>query len=198
MKTRYDAETLADQTSPKTRSIRGAIRRMVIKATKRALWQLEGHRIQGTVESPEAEVFSGVGFYSRPAASSRAEAVLLSIGDAQHPVIVATRDEDLRKLWKADLDANPDVAAMFNRATIVLVKADNTVEIRSRTGVAVSLAPVAELQRLYGAIVAAIAAVTLAGGVTAPAALNALNALKTALDALVPAWPAGTTILKAE
>lgn len=187
-KTRYGADDHARSISDETRGARGAIRRMAIKVTKRVYWQLTGHRIGRTVEAPEAEVFSGVGFYARPRPSSRAEAVLVRIGEAQHAVIIATRDEDLRKLWKDELDGAPDLAAMFNAATIVLIKPDNTVEIRSRGGVAVSLAKKADLDALKAAIVAWV-----------PVAGDGGGALKAKLLELFDdPWPVGTTVLKGE
>lgn len=143
----YSSQELAKAISPRERGVRGAVRRLFIRATKRVLWQLEGHRFGGVVEGVDAEPFTGIGFYSRPRTSSRAEAILESIGDAEHAVIVATRDEDLRKLWKALLDANPDVAAMFNSLAGVIVHG-SLVEARSREGEAKSLAFAEKLQRL--------------------------------------------------
>ncbi len=137
---RHESEEFAYTSGETYRGLRGLARRMAVRLTKGVLWQLTGHKYHGHTETLEVEPFTGVGFYARPRPSSKAEAVAISIGDAQHTVIIATRDEDLRKLWAAELDAGADVAAMFSSATIVLCKADGTVEIRSRGGAAVSLA----------------------------------------------------------
>lgn len=130
------------------RDLRGLVRRMIVRFTDGVLWQLTGHRFADHTETVEAEVFSGIGFYSRPRAGSKtAEAILERIGDAQHVVVVATRDEELRALWKAILDANPDLAAMFNSLAGVIVKGA-TVEARTIEGEAKSLAFAEKLQAL--------------------------------------------------
>ena len=191
------ARQLREDTGAKARDLKGVARRMLIKFTDRVLWQLTGHRLQAHTETVEAEAFTNVGFFSRPREGTKtAEAILQRIGDAQHVVVVATRDEDLRALFAGDLD-EADIAALFNSNVIVVLKG-STAEVKSRGGTAVSLAPNAELERLRAAIDDAIAAVTLAGGPSAAAALVALNAFADALDALLPAWPAGTTVLKGE
>lgn len=145
---RSTKEDLARERGPRERRSRGLTRRMRIRSTGGSQWQVTGYTFLGHVETDNPEPFTGVGFYSRPRSSSRAEAVVITIGEAQHRVIVATRDEDLRRLWKDELDEESDVAAMFNVTTIVLIKPDGTVEIRSQGGAAVSLAKLAELQAL--------------------------------------------------
>ena len=143
-----DAQDFARETSAIARRMRGLTRRMRIRSSSGAVWQVTGHRVMGNLEAPELEPFTGVGFYSRPRPTSKADAIVITVGDAKHQVIIATRDEDLRKLWRTELDAGADVAAMFNSATIVLCKPDGTVEIRSRGGTAHRLAKASELQAL--------------------------------------------------
>ena len=149
---RHRSADLAHVGSPEFRGLLGRARRMAVRFTER-LWQLTGHKIEGVRETIESEPFSGVGFYARPPAGSKtAEAVVISIGEsAQHHVIIATRDEAIRQVWTDELDAGADVAAMFTSTTIVLIKPDGTVEIRSKDGTAVPLAKASELQALAAA-----------------------------------------------
>jgi phage gp45-like len=184
---RNTKEDFARERSPRERRSRGLTRRMRIRSSAGAQWQVTGYTFLGQTETDKVEPFSGVGFYARPRASSRAEAVVITIGEAQHSVIVATRDEDLRRLWKAELDAGEDVAAMFNSATIVLCKSDGTVEIRSRGGEAKRLLTVDDGEALKSAINGAATT----GG-------DGGAAFKAALLAALAAWPTGTLVLKGE
>ncbi len=191
---KHDSRDLAERVSPEARGARGAIRRMLIRFTDKVRWQLAGHKVDGVVESPPAEPFTGIGFYARPVEGGNAEAILASIGDAQHAVIIATRDEDLRKLW-ADVLDKPDLAAMFNRSTIILINADGTVEIRSRGGTAVELAKASEVQALASAFYAHIHAAA-GSPTTAPIADFSLPD-PPGLPLVNPGQP-GTTVLKGE
>lgn len=170
--------------------LRGMARKLVAGAiaSSRA-WQLLGYEgIEGERETfDDVEVFQGVGFGSRPAAGGTPEVIVLNIGGrAGHPVVVATRDESTRVSLEAD------ETAIWNSKSLVLIKADGTVEIRDRAGVALPLATKADL----AALVAAIRAWT-------PVPNDGGAALKVALLALfdtpdADTWPAGTQKLKAE
>ncbi len=111
----------------------GRVRRMAVKLTSGAFWQAVGHLLldSRTRETVSAEVFGAIGFHSRPAAGANAEVVVVFPGGAANPVIVATRDEDLRRAM-GDLDQ--DQTAMFNRIVTVLCKG-STVEVRTAVGV---------------------------------------------------------------
>lgn len=123
-----------DQTSTAERERLGAIRRMAVNLTSGSFWRVLGHLLFGNVrEQHDAEVFSGIGFYARPKAGANAEAIVAFVGGASNPIIIATRDEDARKAI-AQLD--DDSTAMFNTATIIVIKPDGTVEIRTAAGVA--------------------------------------------------------------
>lgn len=181
---------LMHATSPSAARAAGAVRRMAIRLTARALWQLAGYVIDGETEVVSVEPFTGIGHAARPPASSKPEAIVLMVGDAKHPVVVAVRDEQTRAAIAGALKA--DESMLFNSKALVHVKDDATIEARKPAGTALSLAPQAELSRFLIALTAAIA--TLGGAIAAPE----LSALKTAIEALVPAWPAGTTVLKGE
>lgn len=171
------------------RILSGTIRRMVINVTGN-LWRVLGHLLPDSKrEARDAEVFSGVGFYARPPEGANAEAVVAFPGGAAGPIVIAARDEATRQ---ASAAIDPDESVIFNSVARVLVRADGTVEITSIGGGAVALAKASDLSRFMTALIAAITA--LGGSPSAPE----LSALKTALEALIPAWPDGTTVLKGE
>lgn len=120
------------------------IRRLVVAASSKGLWNLEG--FEDEIE-PEVPVFSGIGFYSRPrdADTSDAECVVVKIGGkTAHPIIVATRDETLRQLLAAIRDLFEDETAMFNSKARVHILKDGTVEVDDGSG-AVALATKADV-----------------------------------------------------
>ena len=137
--------------SPDTRGVLGKVRRFAL-GTTRTLWQVLGHLLlDGRRESRDAEVFSGIGFYARPRATDRAEAIVVFTGEnAASPVVVATRNEDTRSAVAGGLAE--DESAMFNSAAIVVVKANGTVEVRLAGGVAVALATLADVQAIRSAL----------------------------------------------
>lgn len=180
---------LAQVLDPETLRRTGSLRRLAISLTAKALWQLIGFRApDGSKETMSVEPFTGIGIYARPPASSKSEAIVLMIGDAGTPVIVAARDEKTRAAIAGAL--LEDETATFNSQSIFVHKADGTMEARSAAGVAQSLATNAALTALKNAIVN-----------WTPVANDGGAALKVALTALFtgpPVWPAGTTKLKGE
>lgn len=122
------------------------IRRLAVAASPGGLWQV----VAGGDESPLTDVplFQGVGISARPSADSGgAEAIVVKVGgDQRHPVIVATRDESVR------LDVEEDETAIYNSGSVVLIKADGTVEVRSRGGSAQALATKADVDALQTAV----------------------------------------------
>lgn len=138
---------LAERTDPLVNRVAGMVRRMAIQTTARALWQLIGYRNpDGTNETMPVEQFSGIGFYARPSAAGKPEAIVVMVGGPTSPAIVATRDEATRARMADGLAA--DETAVFNSQAIVVVKANGTVEIRSKDGVAVPLATKADVDAL--------------------------------------------------
>lgn len=164
------------------------IRRIRVAATAGARWALAGHAdADGNLETDDAELFPGVGFFARPKASHRTEAVLVKVGGEDgHSVIVATRNHDGVKLLGSLAE---DETAIFNSRAAVVVKADGTIEIRSISGTAAPLATKADLNALRSAI---------SGAAVTPNDGGA--ALKTNILAALPeaTWPAGTTKLRGE
>jgi phage gp45-like len=139
-------EELARVTSPSLRRFAGAIRRMAVAVTGKPLWQVVGYRTpEGHDETTFAEVFPGVGFYARPPRGSRPEAVVSYVGGANHPVIVATRDEKTRA---AVATLAEDETIMFSSRSVVHIRANGVVEIRTPHGRAVPLATKADVAAL--------------------------------------------------
>jgi phage gp45-like len=177
-------------TDPIIRALIGAIRRMAVTVTSRARWQVTGYTIDGDTETQQAEPFTGIGFYARPPASGKPEAIVVSAAGAKSPAIVAVRDEKTRAAVAGNVGA--DEAMMFGSTALVHVTAGGTVEARAPGGTAVALATLADVQALREAFnnhvhILTIAAAAGAGG-TGTAAPTATPA---------PA-PAGTTVLKGQ
>lgn len=184
MSTRYTAEDHARENSPTAVKVRNMIRKLSIKFTRRVLWRLVGHD-DVDEKDIDAEAFTGVGFYSRPPEGGSAEVIVVSLGGPRARAIVASRDEATRKTI-AELAENE--TAIFTTLSTVVIKADGTVEIRSKNGTALPLATKADLDALLSAITSA-AVLGGDGGATLK---------ENILAALGPLWPVGTTVLKAE
>lgn len=139
------AREFAERFHPARLAAMGAIRRMAITLTgtltaAKAIWQLVGVRLpNGDLETQLAETFTGIGFYARPPATGKPEAIVIMVGqDAELPVVVGVRDEKTRAAIAGALKA--DETAAFNSIVILHMKADGTIEARSKNGVAVPLA----------------------------------------------------------
>lgn len=174
------------ETSPEARGLAGLIRHMAIKLTEAAIWQVVGHLLlDNKPETRQAALFGGIGFHSRPRAGANAEALIAFPGGPANPVIVGTRDEDLRKTV-AKLDH--DETATFNSLTIVHHTNDGFVEIRTPNGAAFALPTLAEYEAMRTAFNAHTHAVS--GGSTLTPTSS--------LSPLIPvASPTGTVVLKA-
>lgn len=117
------------------RDLAGKIRRMAITLTSRSFWQVVGHRLlDGSTETRDVEIFSGVGFYARPPADGKPEAMVAFQEGGANPVIIAVRDEKTRRAVAGAIGANESI--MYNTVAVVLIKAGGTVEIRTANGVA--------------------------------------------------------------
>ncbi len=133
--TRSGPLDLARSVGSKAREVAGLVRRMVITRTRTAIWQVTGHRLlDGETETRDAELFGGIGFAARPSSEGDVEAIVAFPGGPGNPVIVATRQEAVRRVIGADLDA--DETQLHNSGTLIRIMADGTVEIRSRLGTA--------------------------------------------------------------
>jgi len=174
-----------DQDSSERRSIAGMIRRMAVTLTEGSFWRVVGHLLlDGKREALDAEVFGTLGFYSRPKPSANAEAIVVFPGGAANPVIIATRDEDMRK---AQAQLEQDSALMCNRATLVLIRPNGTVEIRAASGSSAALPTMAD----FNGIVSIMNSAGTGAGTALPAAVASYQAAH-------PTWPTGTTVLKAQ
>lgn len=160
-------EELNRITDPEMRSLRGMIRRMGVKVTSTALWQLIGYRIADLTERLMAEPFTGIGFFSRPPRSGKPEGIAVFVGGTKSPAIVALRDEKTRSSVVGDLAE--DETAIFNSRAVVVVRADGTVEIRLANGTAVPLATLADVQALWNFITTMVLPVQTAGTATSQA-----------------------------
>lgn len=137
--------------SPQMRAMAGMIRRVVVNLTSGAFWQVTGHLLldQITKEIKSVEVWPNIGFYARPIPGANAEALMVAVAGAENPALIATRDEDMRKLWHQEIGAG--CSAMFNRVAGIVIKPEGpTVEIASLDGMGTSgrLATLEDLQNV--------------------------------------------------
>jgi hypothetical protein len=184
----------ADTNAPDRRDLVGRIRRMAITLTSKALWQLVGHALpDGRKEPRTADVFSGIGFYARPRSSDRAEAMVLFPGGAGHPVVVGTRNEDVRKAIAGGLAENE--SAMFNSLAIAVVKAIGTIELRSAAGVAQSTLKGATYRSAEDVMLTALAAAFTALSTDAALLPSTKTACATAATAIGTFQTAAATYL---
>lgn len=147
--TRNGPRELAEAVGAKARELAGKIRRFVVTRTTSALWQVTGHdlaSIGGEVETREAEVFQGIGFYARPDDDEDTEAIVAFVAGAGNPIAIAVRNEATRRQIAADLLAGE--TQIHNATVLIRIKANGTVEIRTAAGVAVPLATKADLEAL--------------------------------------------------
>ena len=203
-KTRHGPGELADSVGSAARALLGSMRRMAIKVTSAALWQVIGHRmLDGGRETRDAEVFYGIGIWARPKSSERAEALVAFLGgNSGSPAIVASRNEDARRAVAAALNGGAGLAegeAVFygSGGALLHVKADNTAELRLPNGTAVALALKTDVSKIETAI--AGATITPGdGGASLKATIIA--GLATSLHGTTgtTTWPVGTTVLKAQ
>jgi phage gp45-like len=140
-------EALLESTDPRWIRIAGMIRRMAISLTTKVLWQLVGFRLpDGSQEVLNAEAFTGIGFFSRPPRSGEPEAIVVSVGDANAPMIIAMRDEKTRAKIVGALKVGE--TAMYNALSLFHIKDDGSMEARSATGAAGELATKADVTAL--------------------------------------------------
>lgn len=149
---RQSPAALAEAVGTKARELAGKIRRMIITRASDALWQVLGHTLlDDEIETHEAELFGGIGFAARPNATEDVEAIVAFVGDgAASPIIIATRQE-ARRIAVADLaEAETQIhnSAIGANATLIRIKANGTVEIRTAGGVAERLPTMADIAAL--------------------------------------------------
>lgn len=153
-RTRHGPGDLAAELDATAREHAGRIRRMCITRSNSALYQITGHTLlDGEPETRDAEVFAGVGFAAVPSDAEDAgetEAIVAFVGGPGNPIIIAQRQERARQIVAADLKADETQlhGAIGTGGTIIRIKRDGTVEIRTAGGNAVALAKQADLQTL--------------------------------------------------
>lgn len=150
-----------DFTSTQARELAGKVRHMAVTMTNvlsgvgttaAAFWQVMGHLLldNTTKETADAEVYSGVGFYSRPPAGANAEAIVAFPGGPSNPSIVATRDEATRKAVAGT--CGQDETFVFNSKVAIRCTASGLVQVYLVGGAApVKLALASDVDALWTA-----------------------------------------------
>jgi hypothetical protein len=192
-------ESVRNRTSPTMRDALGLVRRMAVTLTDGAFWQVIGHLLMdGVTREPRTvEPWQGIGFSARPAPGSNAEGVMVNIGGAQNPALVATRDEDLRrKVFPPSRPQEQDNTAMYN--TVVVAQCTKTGLFTATTpgGTPHGLALKSELENLRAFVMQQFVVAghthVVSGGATTTVA-----AIVTPVVAPVSAYP-GTVVLQGE
>jgi phage gp45-like len=122
---------LRDRRGKASNTIRNLVRRMLVTASSGAQWALEGFSDgEGNVERDDVEVFSGVGFYSRPIDGSGEVVVVKVGGESGHPVVVATRDQAALAALEAVIGAiGPGETVVFNRSALIWIRSDGQAHV---------------------------------------------------------------------
>ena len=129
------------------RNLLGLVRRMTLSLTSRALWQVTGHLLlDKRVEAHDVEAFTGVGFYARPKAGNRVDAIVIFPDGAAYPVAIAFRDQDTWKKVASDLAEGE--TQIHNDECVVRMKADGTIEARAYNGAATKLPTFADVETI--------------------------------------------------
>lgn len=183
------ARELAQITSPLLAKVHGMVRRMSVSISKQLhAWQVTGVKMVNGDEVFRADVFSGVGFVSRPPLTGKPEAiVVMASGGVDGAALVGARDLKTAQAVVREVTGReylePGEALNFtapNGGAVVYMKADGTTEVRSSTGTAVELATKADVEALKTWL-----ATHVHGGSGTP-------------PTTTPPTPAGTTKLKGE
>lgn len=129
---RPTVESLRHRSAQATIMLRGLVRRCVASLTEGLTWQLLGYGDARTRESFPAELFQQVGFASRP--PGQAEVIMVNVGgEAEHGVIVATRDRSTQ------VAIEKDETAIFTSGTVIRLTKDGDVLVRAKPGRTVSV-----------------------------------------------------------
>jgi phage gp45-like len=132
--------------------LRNLVRRFTVTATKGALWKLLGVRGLADEETGTAEVFHGIGIAARPPVDGQPEAIVVNVGGAKAPVIVATRDLKTLQAVLADMgELEAGSTLVHTEACVIYARPNGTVEIRTPAGTATKLPTLADVQALVDA-----------------------------------------------
>jgi hypothetical protein len=144
---RPSAKEHARKTDPLELKFRNLVRRYVVTAARGAFWKILGVRLPDGNETNTIELFSGIGFYATPPASGKPEVIVVNVGNAKAPVIVATRDWKTLKAVLAQLgEVDAGSTIVHNGAAVLYMRPNGTVEIRTPGGTAKRLATVDDVQ----------------------------------------------------
>lgn len=173
------------------------LRRLRVSLTSETFWQGVGVLLMDRVtkQAVRAEVFSGIGFYSRPHGAANTEMIVGYEGGAENPYVIATRDEDTRKrVAKIDKD---ETMAFNTLAVMHIVKAGQVLAyLAGHVADAVGLAKASELNNLRAFVMQQFSAPGHTHGVSG-AVTNSVAPVVVPVVAPATAYP-GTTVLKGQ
>jgi phage gp45-like len=180
-----DSEDFGKESSTWWRKLTGAVRIMFVEFSDGDRWQLRGQK----GESPRSGFFNGIGIYARPPESGSAQVILVNFGGPKSHAIAAARDEVTRAAMAGDIAAGETM--VYTDKVCLFLRADGTIEARSKDGEAKRLATVDELNTLRDFVVSHIHLAP--GGNTGGALVNPAGG-----SPPVPGEFSGTSVFRAE
>lgn len=122
---RWSPRELAANVGKAARRLRNLLRRVSVTQSSGGVWTVElGVDETGETFREQAEVFEGAGFSARPP-TDQGEAILVTINaSADHPVIIATRDEATRASVVKTVGLEPDETIVFNSGYVLKLASD--------------------------------------------------------------------------
>lgn len=147
--TRESQESLRQRQGKLSLRLANVVRLVSIADASALEWVLEGLvDDDGNREDISAQVYSNVGFLSRPRTGVETEAVVLNVGgDSNSPLQVGSRDPALNDSYVEAEGLEADQTVLLNSSAHVKVTG-NSVEVKSHGGAAVELATKADVERL--------------------------------------------------
>ncbi len=140
---RHTADFLHLATGEVPRRLRSMLSRRQIdnvESTGDRVRALGREALDGSYEDDTMDQFSPVGLIGRPADDAAVESLVAFVGaDGSHPVSVSCLDGTRRAVIE-QVGLEADEVIVYNTQSMVRILADGTVEIRSLTGTAQSLA----------------------------------------------------------
>lgn len=193
---RRSAREFRERTSDWWLRLTNLARRVTFATTTGARWKVRGYETEAGSEEADAPVFGGIGIYARPGSSDQAEGVLIHIGgSAQHPTLVAVRDEDARRAYVAEFgDLEPGEIALHPSSgkARVLLRPDGSIDIEAQAGEEI------RVRAKDGTVDALVTRTEFNAHIHAAGALLDGNSTAVTGATAAPASITGTSVLKAQ
>lgn len=191
---RYAKDAREEHAGKRAREVHGmvSVRELAEHTGQRA--EAAGREaLDGTSEDDEIEIFGQAGIVARPEANAAVESLVLLVGASGDHAAVAAQIDSTRATVIDATGLEPDETIVYTSQSVVHIKADGTVEVRSIGGTAVALATKADVDAIKSWLDLHIH--------NTPTGFSSIPVDGTPLPGGTPDTapaPTGTTILKAE